>query len=83
MYRSLLGGFLQDANKWMTENIGPIGMPLLIAILAVITLALLSNIIVTMAKVTKPKLTIKWGQLALLIIFGGLLIWLCITYAAK
>lgn len=83
MYKSLLGGFLQDANKWMSENLGDIGMPLLIAMLSVITLGLLSNIVVAAAKVTKPKLTFKWGQFILLLICGGLLIWLCLTYTAK
>ncbi len=79
---SLLNGFFEDVNSWMITNLGTVGITILIVILSVLALFLLVNILVAATKLKKPKLTIKWGQLLLLIVVVLAIVWLCLTYSA-
>ena len=66
-----------DISKFLGENLGGIGITILICMFAMIALFLLANIIVAATKLKKPKLVFKWGQFIILVVLVVLIVWLC------
>lgn len=76
---STLLNVFSDIGGILSENLGDIGITLLIVMLSMMALLLLSNIIVAAAKLKNPKLVFKWGQFIILVVLVLLIVWLCTT----
>ncbi len=79
---SMLASSASDAfnlvKSWFSQNVGDVGITIIVCLLAMTALLLFRNLI--KAAVGKTKIVIKWGQLFLLIITVVLIVILCLMY---
>ena len=77
-----LASFFSDVNSWIIDNVGEIGVTVLIVMLSILALFILANLVTALGKLKKVKGSF-WFQLFLLAIIVTLIVWLCITFTAK
>lgn len=79
---SVLASFFSDVNSWIIDNVGEIGVTVLIVMLSILALFILANLVTALGKLKKVKGSF-WFQLLLLALIVTLIVWLCITFSAK
>ncbi len=77
MIKSMLANIFGDINNWVNANIGGSAKIIILVVISMSALLIFANVI---KSATKSKISIKWGQILLLILLVVAIIWLSTTF---